>query len=115
LVACSPSWKARKISSIVYTEKFERDVKKLKDSLVRERIAKQVEKLVENPESGKPLRYGLKGEWTIRVKPYPIIYAVQDDRLILLRFEHLKKSTNKHAFDRSPNVSGKTTLLFLPE
>lgn len=81
----------RRINSIIYTEKFERDVRRIKDNLVKERVSKQIEKIVENPEVGKPLRYGLKGEWTIRVKPYRIIYAVQDDKLILLRFEHRKE------------------------
>ena len=78
------------VKSIVYTEKFERDVRKVRDSAVKEKLGKQVRKIAENPEFGKPLRYGLKGEWTIRVKPYRLIYAVQEDRLILLRFEHRK-------------------------
>lgn len=79
------------IKSIVYTEKFERDVKKARDSSLKEKLEKQIRKIAENPEFGKPLRYGLKGEWTVRVKPYRLIYAVQDDRLILLRFEHRKE------------------------
>ncbi len=78
----------RRINSIIYTDKFERDVRRIRDNLVNERISKQIEKIVEDPEVGKPLRYGLKGEWTVRVKPYRIIYAIQDDKLILLRFEH---------------------------
>ncbi len=78
------------IKAIIYTEKFERDVKKIKDGSLKERIEKQIRKVTENPEFGKPLRYGLKGEWTIHVKPYRLIYAVQGDRLILLRFEHRK-------------------------
>jgi mRNA-degrading endonuclease RelE of RelBE toxin-antitoxin system len=44
-----------------------------------------------NPDFGKPLRYGLKGEWSIYVKPYRLIYKVEDERLILLRFEHRKE------------------------
>ncbi len=78
------------IKTIVYTEKFERDVKKFRDSSLKEKLEKQIRKITENPEFGKPLRYGLKGEWTIYVKPYRLIYAVQGDRLILLRFEHRK-------------------------
>ena len=78
------------VKTIVYTQKFERDVKKIRDGLVKERLAKQIRKVVEDPEVGKPLRYGLKGEWTIRVPPYRLIYAVQGDRLVLLRFEHRK-------------------------
>ncbi len=78
------------IKTVVYTQKFERDVRKVRDSSLKERLEKQVRKITENPEFGKPLRYGLKGEWAIRVKPYRLIYAVQGDRLILLRFEHRK-------------------------
>ena len=78
------------IKDIVYTQKFERDVRKLRDGLLKQRLSKQIRKIAENPEIGKPLRYGLKGEWTVRIPPYRLIYAVQDDRLILLRFEHRK-------------------------
>ena len=78
------------IQAIVYTQKFEQDVRKLRDSLMKERLERQIRKIVEDPEKGKPLRYGLKGEWTVRVPPYRLIYAVQGGRLILLRFEHRK-------------------------
>lgn len=79
------------IKAIVYTEKFERDVRRVRDGLLRERLEKQIRKVVEDPELGKPLRYGLKGEWTVRVKPYRLICAVQGDRLVLLRFERRKE------------------------
>ena len=78
------------IRRIVYTEKFERDIKKIHDNLVKERVKIQIRKIAESPEIGKPLRYGLKGEWTIRIKPYRLIYAIQGDVLVLLRFEHRK-------------------------
>ncbi len=78
------------IKAIIYTEKFERDVKKIKDSSLKEKLEKQIRKISENPKFGKPLRYDLKGEWTDYLKPYRLIYAVQGDKLILLRFEHRK-------------------------
>ncbi len=78
------------IKRIVYTEKFERDVKKVRDNLLKERVKDQVRKIAETPEVGKPLQYGLKGERTVRINPYRLIYAVQGDTLILLRFEHRK-------------------------
>ncbi len=78
------------IKVIVYTQKFEHDVRKLRDGLLKERLEKQIRKITENPETGKPLRYGLKGEWAARIPPYRLIYAVQGDRLILHRFEHRK-------------------------
>ena len=79
------------VRAIVYTQKFERDVRKIRNSSVKDRVRKQIEKIAEDPDLGKPLRYGLKGELTIRVKPCRLIYAVQGDKLVLLRFEHRKE------------------------
>jgi len=55
---------------------------------MKEKLKKQVAKIISNPNFGKPLRYGLKGELTIHVKPYRLIYSVIDNKLYLLRFEH---------------------------
>jgi addiction module RelE/StbE family toxin len=78
------------IKEIIYTEKFEHDVRKVRDKLLKEKLEKPIRKIAKAPTSGKPLRYGLKGEWTIRVTPYRLIYAVQGERLVLLRVEHRK-------------------------
>ena len=79
------------IGFIVPTLKFERDVKKIKDKALKEKLQKQIDKIAENPSLGKPLRYGLKGEWSTYVKAYRLIYKVEGDKLILLRFEHRKE------------------------
>jgi len=79
------------IRFIVPTEKFERDVKKIRDKSLKEKLQKQIDKIAANSGFGKPLSYSLKGEWTIYVKPYRLIYKVEGDRLILLRFEHRKE------------------------
>lgn len=78
------------IKSVVYTLKFEREFKKVKDSKVKEQLKKQIEKIIENPDVGKPLKYDLKGERTLYVKPYRLIYRFEGERLFLLRFEHRK-------------------------
>jgi mRNA-degrading endonuclease RelE of RelBE toxin-antitoxin system len=78
------------IRNLIYSNKFERDFKKIKDNSMKDRLRKQIQKLADNPESGKPLRYGLKGERAVRIKPYRMIHTIQDDNLILLRFEHRK-------------------------
>ena len=78
------------IKFIVPIYKFERDVKKIRDKALKEKLQKQIDKIAENRSLGKPLRYGLKGEWSSYVKPYRLIYKVEGDKLILLRFEHRK-------------------------
>ncbi len=73
----------------IYTEKFEKDVKKV-DSFIKQKLIKQVKKIIDNSEIGKPLKYDLKGERTIYVKHYRIIYTFREGVLIFLRFEHRK-------------------------
>ena len=65
--------------------------KKVKDKLTKEKTKKQIIKIIKNPEIGKPLRFRLKGERTVYVKPYRMIYTPIEDKLYLLRFEHREK------------------------
>ena len=79
------------ITQIVWSDKFKKEVSKIKDSKLKEKLQNQIQKISECPELGKPLRYDLKGERTIYVKPYRLIYAYQGTVLYLLRFEHRKQ------------------------
>lgn len=78
------------IREVVWTKKFERELRKLKDKTVKDRVKEQIEKILDKPEAGKPLRFALKGERSVYVPPYRLIYAVQGATLYLLRFEHRK-------------------------
>lgn len=73
---------------VVYSKEFEQDVKKIRDNALKERLIKQVEKILKNPETGKPLRYNLKGERSVYVPPYRLVYALLDDKIYLMRFRH---------------------------
>ncbi|MGQ0771686.1 MAG: type II toxin-antitoxin system RelE/ParE family toxin [Nitrososphaerota archaeon] len=79
------------ISQVVWSDKFKKEVTKIKDNKIKEKLQKQIRNIVECPELGKPLRYDLKGERTIYVKPYRLIYSHQGTVLYLLRFEHRKE------------------------
>ena len=50
------------VERVVVTDKFEKDVRKIRDKKVKERVDEEVKKISENPEAGKPLGYSLKGE-----------------------------------------------------
>ena len=78
------------ITEVIWTKKFERELRKLRDKTIKKRVKEQIEKILDNPETGKPLRFALKGERSVRVSPYRLIYAVQGATLYLLRFEHRK-------------------------
>lgn len=73
---------------ITFTGGFEKEVRKVKDNSLRDRIKNHIAKLLEDPLSGKPLRYSLKGERTVYIAPYRIIYALKQEEIVLLRFRH---------------------------
>ena len=78
------------IKEVIWTKKFEREFRKVRDRTVKGRVKEQISKILDSPETGKPLRFALKGERSLHVPPYRLIYAVQGETLYLLRFEHRK-------------------------
>lgn len=76
------------IREIIRTESFEHSVKSIRNALFQERVKKQIRKILDNPEVGKPLGANLKGERNVRIKPYRIIYKVDGETLYLLKCEH---------------------------
>lgn len=79
------------ITQIIWSDKFRKEVTKIKDSKLKEKLKKQIQNIAESPKLGKPLRYNLKGERTVYVRPYRLIYAYHGTILYLLRFEHRKE------------------------
>ncbi len=75
---------------ITSSKRFINDIKKL-DSFKREKLEKQIRKIIENPQVGKPLRY-MRGERVLYIKPFRLIYAIRKDGIILLKFEHRKSA-----------------------
>ena len=73
---------------VTFSDIFEKDFRKIKNVAIKENVKKQIRKLLDNPEIGKPLRYNLRGERTLYIKPYRLIYALKSDEILLLRFEH---------------------------
>ena len=72
-----------------FEDKYKRKFKKL-NSFLKSRIYKQVEKITEAPEIGKPMRYWRKGTREVYVKPFRLSYAYikEEDKIILLDLYH---------------------------
>jgi mRNA-degrading endonuclease RelE of RelBE toxin-antitoxin system len=78
------------VREVVWTRKFERELRKVRDRALKDRVKEQIKKIVDNSDVGKPLRFALKGEHSIYIPPYRLIYSVRNETLYLLRFEHRK-------------------------
>ena len=77
------------VDKIEWNPSFEKLFSKL-DSNQKEKVKKQIRKIVENPEVGKPIRYARKGTREVYVKPFRLSYAYisSENKVILLDLYH---------------------------
>jgi mRNA-degrading endonuclease RelE of RelBE toxin-antitoxin system len=76
--------------NVEYKDEFLKFIGKIKHQEMKVKTKKQIEKIVENPEIGKPMQYGRKGTREIYISPYRLAYAYypDDERLIFLAIYH---------------------------
>ena len=67
------------VVSVEYDDEFKKMLSKIKDSALKERIVKLIEKIAESPDIGKPMRYGRKGTREVYVAPFRISYSYLAD------------------------------------
>ena len=65
---------------VIFLGKFKKAFSKIKDSLLKEKIIKQVEKIKINPEVGKPMRNVRKGTRELYIKPFRLSYEYFKDK-----------------------------------
>lgn len=77
---------------IIFDKKFKQLFSKIKDQLTKEKIIKQISKIKENPEVGKPMRYGRKGTREIYISPFRLsyIYDYNNKLIYILDLYHKK-------------------------
>ena len=80
--------RGRMITKITRSPTFLKQTKGL-DEFTLEKLKKQINKILENPNVGKPLKYK-RGERSLYIKPFRLIYAIRGEELILLKFGHRK-------------------------
>lgn len=75
---------------IDYSPSFFSLLRKVKNKVEEERIKKQIKKIIENPEVGKPMRYARKGTREVYIGSFRLSYAYlkEEDKLIFLDLYH---------------------------
>ena len=75
------------------TDNFTRSAKKIKDNLMKLKIKKQIIKIIQTPEIGKPMMYDRKGTREIYIRPFRISYSYlkNEKKIIFLELYHKKK------------------------
>jgi len=74
---------------VTFSELFEKKFKKFTEDK-KIRIRKQIKKLLDNPEIGKPMRYNRRGTHEVYVGSFRLSYAyfIDEEKIILLDFYH---------------------------
>lgn len=78
---------------VVFDLYFRNNFKKIKSQTEKERILKQVKKIRENYEIGKPMKYRRKGTRELYIGSFRIAYSYikNDDCIIFLELYHKNK------------------------
>jgi len=75
---------------VEYGCSFEKIIKKIKNRTLKEQVKKQIKKIIDNPELGKPMRFGRKGTRELYIAPFRLSYVFikEDDRIVFLDLYH---------------------------
>jgi len=75
---------------VEFEPQFKKQVQKIKDSLLKQRLKKQIIKIKENPEVGKPMRHARRGTREVYLPPFRLSYLYLETRnlVILLEIYH---------------------------
>ncbi len=76
--------------AIDHSDNFISIINKIKNKADQERVKKQIKKIIENPEIGKPMRYARKGTREVYIGSFRLSYAYikEENKLIFLGLYH---------------------------
>ncbi len=75
---------------VQYDPSFEKTFRKISDENLKLRVKKQIQKIIENPEIGKPMRYTRKGTRETYIPPFRLSYSYlkNEDTIVFLDLYH---------------------------
>ncbi len=76
--------------NVDYHPHFLKLFQKLKSNSQKEKIKKQIEKIIVNPEIGKPMMYNRKGTREVYISPFRLsyLYIKEEDKIMILYLYH---------------------------
>lgn len=76
--------------TVAYSTRFEKTVRKIRDAKNKDRVKAQIVRIVQDPETGKPLRWCRKNTREVYIQPYRLSYCYdkKNDTVIFLALYH---------------------------
>ena len=78
------------MATVEFDSSFRKLFSKIKDAVLKEKIIKQIAKLKDNPELGKPMRYTRKGTRELYISPFRLsyFYITEEQKIVILDLYH---------------------------
>lgn len=73
---------------VIFDSDFKKNFKKIKEKKIKVKIIKQISKLKDNPDIGKPMRFSRKGTRELYISPFRLSYKVENDKIYILALYH---------------------------
>ena len=74
--------------NIEHKPDFLKKISRIKNNLLKEKVKKQIVKIIKYPETGKPMKHGRKGTREVYIPPFRLSYAYFKNKIIFLDFYH---------------------------
>ena len=76
--------------TVSFNPSFEKTISKIKDERLKLKVKKQISRIINNPETGKPMRFSRKGTREVYIAPFRLSYAYlkDEDKIIILDLYH---------------------------
>jgi len=75
---------------VEYSDELLKTISKIKDASLKQKVKKQIKKIIEQPPIGKPMKYARKGSRELYIGSYRLAYSYKKDKnkLIFLELYH---------------------------
>jgi mRNA-degrading endonuclease RelE of RelBE toxin-antitoxin system len=76
--------------TVAYSSHFEKTIRKIQDASLKERVKARIIRIVDDPETGKPMRWCRKNTREVYVPPFRLSYCYdkKNDTLVFLALYH---------------------------
>ena len=76
--------------TVAYSSRFEKTIRKIQDSGLKERVKERIIRIVNDPETGKPMRWCKKNTREVYTPPFRLSYCYdkKNDTLVFLALYH---------------------------
>ena len=76
--------------TVAYSSHVEKTIRKIQDASLKERVKARIKRIVNDPESGKPMRWCRKNTREVYIPPFRLSYCYdkKNDTLVFLALYH---------------------------